>query len=357
VRDITGRRPGAVELSVDVDGEAPATAIAYPGLVGDLEPGSRVLLDTTAVALDLGTGGWHFVVAVLDGPPTDAGGTGHVMKLRYTPQQVRTLTVEEAESPHRATMERATSLDGTPVVWAPLHSMVAPIAAGARVAGAARVAYVMTDGAALPAPFSRLLARLRETGLLDAVVTSGQAFGGDLEAVTVYSALLAARHVAGADVIVAGDGPGNTGTDLTWGSTSIGSAAVLNAAAVLGGRPVAALRMSFADPRERHRGLSHHSITSLARVVLTPVEVAVPLMPDGPRRREIWTALRARGILDRHPATEADGDPALDLLDANGVHVESMGRTIAQDPEFFLAAGAAGVVAGRLAFEDTAARD
>src|SRR6266571_4963861 len=180
VREVTGRRPGAIELSVDVDGEAPAVAIAYPGLVGGVEPGARVLLNTTAVALGLGTGGWHFVVAVLDGPPTDADGPGHVMKLRYTPHQTRTLTVEETESPHRAAMEHATSLDGTPVVWAPLHSMVAPIAAGARSSGTERVAYVMTDGAALPASFSRLVARLRETGLLDAVVTSGQAFGGDL---------------------------------------------------------------------------------------------------------------------------------------------------------------------------------
>ncbi len=78
VREVTGRRPGAIELSVDVDGEAPAAAIAYPSLVGGVEPGARVLLNTTAVALGLGTGGWHFVVAVLDGPPTDADGPGHV---------------------------------------------------------------------------------------------------------------------------------------------------------------------------------------------------------------------------------------------------------------------------------------
>src|SRR5205823_2242632 len=102
-----------------------------------------------------------------------------------------------------------------------------------------------------------LAAALRREGLLDAVVTSGQAFGGDLEAITVFTAMLAARVSVGAEVIVVGDGPGNTGTATVWGASDVESAMALNAAAILGGRPVAALRVSFADPRERHRGVSH----------------------------------------------------------------------------------------------------
>src|SRR5207249_2111380 len=99
------------------------------------------------------------------------------------------------------------------VVCAPLHSMVAPIAAGAKAAGAGRVSYVMTDGAALPGAFSRLVPRLRDAGLVDSFITSGQAFGGELESVTLWTGLLAAKEIAGADVVVVADGPGNLGTE------------------------------------------------------------------------------------------------------------------------------------------------
>ena len=60
----------------------------------------------------------------------------------------------------------------------------------------------MTDGAGLPLAMSDLVAALRARGLLDATVTSGHAFGGDYEAVSIYSALAVARHVAHADAAV-----------------------------------------------------------------------------------------------------------------------------------------------------------
>ena len=321
-------------------------------------PGSRVVLNTTAVRLGLGTGGLHFVISV-DGEdaPLDAEGPGHTMKLRYTPEQVKVLAVEEPDSPYRTAMESADGLDGTPVVWVPLHSMVGPVAAGALAAGAGRVVYVMTDGAALPAPLSSLVARLRAAGLLSSVITVGQAFGGDLEAVNVFSGLLAARVVAEADVVVVGDGPGNAGTGTTWGATDIESAMSLNAAAIVGGRPVAALRMSFADPRERHRGVSHHAITALSRVALQPVHVAVPAIEDGERRHSVWSSLREAGLEERHQLVEVNGQPGLDLLVERGIEVESMGRGVAADPEFFRAGGAAGVLAGRMAAQDRAWRE
>ena len=109
------------------------------------------------------------------------------MKVRYTPQQVKVLTAEEEDSIHRGVMVRAEDLKGTPVVWVPLHSLIAPAAAGAKAAGAKRVAYVMTDGAALPAGLSRLVAALRSSRLVDAVVTTGQAFGGEIETVNGFT--------------------------------------------------------------------------------------------------------------------------------------------------------------------------
>jgi len=208
---------------------------------------------------------------------------------------------------------------------------------------------VMTDGAALPGPLSRVVPRLLESGLLDGWITCGQAFGGELEAVTLWSGLLAAVEILGADVVVVTDGPGTLGTDTTWGVSALGSGNALNAAEALGGRPVAALRMSFADTRERHRGVSHHSLTILERVCTASAHVAVPVLPEEAQRTAVWETLRGRRLEERHQLVETDGRPALDELERRGVEVESMGRGPAEDPAFFLAAGAAGVLAARMA--------
>jgi hypothetical protein len=351
VREVVAARPGVVEVSVEVEGSL-AVALAYPALVGPVAPGDRVLLNTTAVWLGLGSGGAHFVVAVEGRDEREAEGPGHTMKLRYTPQQVKVLAVEEPDSPARQAMETAASLEHTPVVWVPLHSLLATVAAGAAAAGAGRVVYVMTDGAALPAPLSRLVAALKDAGLLKAIVTVGQAFGGDLEAITVFSGMLAARHVAGADVIVVGDGPGGAGTGTVWGASAVASAMSLNAAAALHGQPVATLRVSFADPRERHRVVSHHVLTALSTVIEPGAHVAVPAIEDVERRTAVWEALRDAGLERRHQLVEATGQPAIDLLRDRGLTTESMNRTPESDPEFFLAGGAAGILAGRMAGRD-----
>jgi Protein of unknown function (DUF3866) len=341
---VTNERAGAVELEVDVEGER-APALAYPQLVGSVEPGDAVLLNTTARTLALGTGGFDLVVAVDGRGPVDLDDVGRVVKARYTPLQAAVRSVEET---HRDALERSTGLGGTPVVCAPLHSMVGPVAAGARVAGAHRVVYVMTDGAALPGAFSRQVPLLRATGLLAGFVTCGQAFGGELEAVTLWSGLLAATEVTAADAVVVADGPGNLGTDTTWGVSALATGEALNAVQALRGAPVAALRISFADERERHRGVSHHTLTILDRVCTTGANVPVPALED-PERDTVWAALRARRLEERHQLVETDGRAALDELERVGIEPRSMGRTPADDPAFFLAAGAAGVLAGRIA--------
>jgi hypothetical protein len=227
--------------------------------------------------------------------------------------------------------------------------MLGPIAAGAKRASDARVVYVMTDGAALPGAFSRLVFELREAGLIDGWITCGQAFGGELEAVTVWTGLLAAKEVLEADVIVVSDGPGNLGTDTTWGVSALNSGNALNAVATLGGRPVPSLRISFADGRDRHRGVSHHSLTILQDVCLVETDVPVPTLEDDTQRTSVWEALRAAKIEERHRLVEVDGRPALDELAARAIEPRSMGRGVDEDPAYFLAAGAAGVLAGRTA--------
>jgi Protein of unknown function (DUF3866) len=338
-------RPDALELEVEVEGER-AAAVAFPTLTGPIREGATVVLNTTAVALGLGTGGVHFVVAVEGGNDTDLDvSTGRLMKARYTPLQTAVRSVEETDAD---LLERSNGLAGIPVAVAPLHSMIGPVAAGARAAGASRVAYVMTDGAALPGAFSRLVHQLRERGVLAGFVTCGQAFGGDLETATLWTGLLAAREILGADAIVVADGPGNLGTATKWGVSALGAGHSMNAAASLGGRPVAALRVSFADSRARHRSVSHHSITILSDVCLVRADVAVPLL-EGTQREQVWASLREARLEERYRLVEVDGGPALEAMVDHGVEVRSMGRTAHDDSAFFLAAGAAGILAGQMA--------
>ena len=87
----------------------------------------------------------------------------------------------------------------------------------------------------------------------------------------------------------------------------------VNAAATLGGRPVAALRVSQADPRERHRGVSHHSLTAYGRVALAPADVVVPALPGelGDLVRRQVAVLGGRHRLVTVPVDGLlEGDPA-----------------------------------------------
>lgn len=339
VLDVTARRPGAVELRVATsDGEL--AAIAYPELVGEPLPGDRVLLNTTAVSLGLGTGGVALVVALPDRLPPDRVGPGHVVKARYTPLQATVLAVDEPDSPHHAVLRDADSIDGMPVVVADLHSALPAVIAGLRAdGGAPRVVYVMTDGGALPLGFSRSVAQLRAAGWLAASVTVGQAFGGDLESVTLHSGLLAARRVLDADVAVVTQGPGNLGTGTRWGFSGVASGEAINASAALSGRPVAALRISEADRRDRHRGVSHHSLTSLGRVALAPADIAVPRLPGG-----FGESVRAAAATLSPPHRLVDIETAglLAAVQDAPAPGETMGRTAGQDPAYFLSCAVAG---------------
>ncbi len=327
-------------------------ALAYTAMVGEPALGERVLLNASALLKGLGTGGLAFVVARPDHLPADPpAGPGHIVKARYTPMQQMLLAVDEQDSPHHAELADADDLEGMPVVVADLHSALPAVVAGIRsVREDARVAYVMTDGGALPAAFSRAVAGLSDAGWLAATVTVGQAFGGDHEAVTTHTGLLAARHVVGADVAVVAQGPGNVGTGTRWGYSGVGCADALHAAEVLGGRGVASLRVSGADRRERHRGISHHSRTAYGRALLTPADVPVTALADPGLDALVRTQLdelvrTARAALT---VVEVPADGLLAALGTSPVGLSTMGRGLEEDPAPFVAAAAAGAHAGAL---------
>jgi hypothetical protein len=332
--------PGAVELEVTT-GDGPLRALAYPALTGRPQPGDQVLLNATAVELGLGTGGYALVIAVPDRLPAGPPGPGHLMKARYTPMQACVQGADEQGSPHHEVLRDADDLGGMPVVVADLHSALPAILAGLRASRDVPpvAAYVMLDGGTLPAWFSRSAAGLRDAGWLAGTISTGQSFGGDLETVTVHTGLLAARHVLGADVAVVAQGPGNLGTGTRWGFSGVACGEAVNAAAVLGGRPVASLRISEADPRQRHRGISHHSLTAYGRVALASADVVVPAL-DGDLGAQV--AAQAQQLATRHRLVSVATGGLLEALAACPVPLATMGRGLAEDSAYFLAAAAAG---------------
>jgi hypothetical protein len=107
----------------------------------------------------------------------------------------------------------------------------------------------------------------------------------------------------------------------------------------LAGRPVASLRISFADPRIRHQGLSHHSLTAYAQVALASADVVIPKLPEPQATR---VATDAAPLSRRHNLVTVPVDGLADALRGCPVPLSTMGRSLDEDLEYFLAAAAAG---------------
>jgi hypothetical protein len=317
VSAVLERHDGLVRL--EVDGVA---CVAYPWLTGPVALGDEVLVNEQARRLELGSGGFDVLYANLTrgldlSPEPDA----HVMQLPYTPLQAAARHAEESDP-------LAETLGGMPVVCCSLHSQLAPVCAG--LGDAPRVTYVQLAGGALPVSLSDTVRTLRERNLIEVAVGAAPCFGGDVDCVTVHAALAwAAAH--GAEVVVCAIGPGLAGTGSRLGHGGLAAAEAANAASSLEGSPVLAMRVSTADERERHRGVSHHTRAAL-ELCLGRVTVAWPSGLDAPG----W--LEEREQVDVDGWREACGDLPLD----------HMGRGPDEDPCFFAAAFAAGRYARRL---------
>jgi Protein of unknown function (DUF3866) len=324
VAELIERREGLQRVRLD-DG---SRAYALTGVIGDVEVGDELVVNTTAVDLGLGTGGWHVVHWNLARRELHQPGPGHIMKLRYTSLQTDTGATEEHEGLLTSDIP---SLGGVPVLVGSLHSQLGVIAAVVdHLRPGTRLTYVMTDGAALPIALSDLVADLRSRGLLTGTVTAGQAFGGDAEAVSVASALQIAVELQHAEIVVCVMGPGVVGTGTALGTSALEVASILSFAAALGGRPIAVVRASEADARDRHRGISHHSVTALS---LTSACVEVPVPPE--------LVQRARAAFAEHRVVEVEPPDTAAVLETLGLQVTTMGRGPADDGLSFRAVAAA----------------
>jgi hypothetical protein len=324
VEAILEERPGLQRVRLR-DG---SRAVVLTDLTGTVAAGDEVVVNTTAVDLDLGTGGWHVVHWNLARREWHQTGRGHIMKLRYTSLQADIGATEE-QHPSADILD----LEGRPVVLCTLHSQLGVVAAVLRAqAPDARLAYVMTDGGALPMAVSDLVADLTSRGMLDVTVTAGHAFGGDLEAVNLPSALDAATRVGRADVVVVAMGPGVVGTAAALGTTAIEVGPAIDAVVALGGEALVAARVSGVDPRPRHRGLSHHTSTAL-RLATRPASVG----------HAVGTP--AFEVPPPHRVVSVEVPPVGPLLAEAGLEVTTMGRGPDDDPLFFSTTAAAGVLA------------
>lgn len=343
-------------LTVEVAGER-RPAWADPGLVGECRPGDEVIVNTEALDLGLGSGGFDLVHANLTRGLDGTGAEGaHVMKLNYTPLQHAVEPVEPAAGP-----EDSEPLPAMPVLVIHIHGQLAPaLWAAAEARPGLRVAYVQTPGGALPARLSRDVAGLRERGLLAEHLSAGAAYGAQYEAITVAGALDAVARRLGCDACVAGPGPGILGSASRLGHGGLAALDSAHSALALGLPTLLAPRLSSADPRRRHRGLSHHTRTVL-ELLLAPVRVPVPeIETDG------WPLLGGgpggapeggsgdEALAELIAATKGRHDLAVERIDlagyaASGLPARTMGRELAEDPLFFAAALAAGAALARAA--------
>lgn len=327
-------------------------------LVGVVAVGEELRIDCSALAKSLGTGGYATTLAKQVLPPDTLPAIGHVMKARYTPHQHMVLALEEPDSPYRNRLEGVDDLLRMPVVVADLHSALTPILTVFKaVLPQARVAYIHDDSAALPVAFSQTVAQLRARDLLTATISAGQSFGGDYEAVSIPSALVAAHTVVNADLCIVAPGPGVMGTGTKWGFSGTASAFALHAAHSLRAVPIAAVRASSADPRPAHRGISHHSLSVLNGLMHCSVTVAdLDLDPTFANRLGIDDEVvhrlsHQRARLSGHYLVPAPGPEVWQYLRDAPIPLSTMGRDLTADPLAFLMAGAGGWVASQVALE------
>jgi hypothetical protein len=364
-------------------------AIADTSLLGPCEAGDEVIVNVQALDLGLSSGGFDVVHVNLTrgldhtppedrtsledhGPPEDHAHRvdptrPRVMKLNYSSLQHAVEPVEEV-TPALGDEGLALPLE-RPVAVLGLHGQLAAVAwALAQQRPDARVGFVQTPGGALPGGHSRTVAMLRERELLAGHVTAGASYGGEAEAITTAGAIHHGIRKLGWDAVVCGPGPGIVGSRSPLGHGGLHALDSAHAALALGAPALLVARMSSADSRPRHRGVSHHTLTVLD-LLLEPVTVALPAGIRSPAGADLRAKLGSvfGSSTDARPQLALDVDrptgkgPAglsrhdwrrapVDLPGylASGLPAVTMGRDLVQDPLFFAAALAGGAVLAEL---------
>ncbi len=314
----------------------------YKKITGNIKAGDTVIVNTTAVELSLGTGGYHYVIYNYSNDRKNLEGKGHIMKLRYTPLQMKCFTVEEEDSPYHEKFTNFKSLNSSIYVLGTLHSMLAPLACMMKyINPTLNINYIMTDAGALPMDFSKTVKQLKNKKIINKTITVGHAFGGDLECTNIYTGLIAAKEVLNSDITIITMGPGIVGTGTKYGFTGIEQGYIVDGINTLGGLPVVVPRISFADKRERHKGISHHTITILSEMCKTSANVIFPIL-DEKKLNILKKQISKYSIDKKHKLIYERGENIEKALKNYEMKVTTMGRDYNADKEYFITLGAVG---------------
>lgn len=196
----------------------------------------------------------------------------------------------------------------------------------------------MTDSAALPLHLSDTIYRLQKNKLLNGTVTCGHAFGGDLETVNLYTALIAAREELKAEIILITPGPGVVGTGTFYGFSGIELGEHIARVGKLQGLPIVIPRLSFADSRARHYGLSHHTLTALDEIASREAFLPLPAL-DRKKLFFVLQQMQERDLFKKHKVIIIK-KRLLKILKDVAFELRTMGRKLDDDPAFFAAAAA-----------------
>ncbi|WP_096201064.1 DUF3866 family protein [Bacillus sp. FJAT-45350] len=312
-------------------------AMLYKAIQKRTDDGKRVIVNHTAVHLALGTGGWDIVKASLDSAPYEREEVGHIIKARYLPSQHSVLSVEAQESPDHQIFKKECKLDGKKILLGELHSMIPIVYSTVKVIDPTKkITVIISDQAAIPLAISEHIRQLKQDKLFD-TITIGQAFGGDYEAVNLQTALQFAVEKLNSDLIIISLGPGVVGTGTKYGFSGTVLADWANIVGALGGIPVWIPRISFKDERERHIGISHHTLLPLKDFTYPKSILPLPFLKEEWR---VHLEEQSNLVNNKHNIIWKRIDDSFlrkweQFVKEYPITIKTMGRDYFDDPAFF----------------------
>ena len=328
-------------VNVSYDGKIEKT-INYNNLTGHIMLHDIVYINTSANYLNLGSGGYNYVIInETRGSTLDINDIGHIMKLRYTPYQIKCNYPYEKNSEYSNEIEKFKSLDNMIVISGELHSMLVPTAYCLKfLKPDIKITYIMTDGGSLPIDFSFNVNKLKAIDIISSTITYGNSYGGDMEALNIYDALVIAKTILKCDIIIITMGPGAVGTGTKYGFSGIEQGNIIDAVNTFHGIPVVIPRLSFNDLRERHYGISHHTLTVLSEITKTKAYITFPVIETN-KMNYIKKQLEEQKINDKHYIKYINSNVLYSAIEYYKFRCTTMGRSFSQDREFFLACSCA----------------
>lgn len=327
-------------LDVEVNGRY-EMAINYINHTGVCRIGDLVILNTIAVRMSLGTGGYHFVYYNLSIKNNNNGdynkSSGHIIKMKYTPCQFKVKTIEEMEN-YKSYFDFPVDLSSKKILIAKLHSMIVPVACLLKYKKPdCKISLIYCYGGSLNAGFSDILSELRKKNIIDSVITCGECHGGDYESVNIFTAIIFAYNILNSDFIIISCGPGIAGTSTFYGFSSLELVFAVYTVNLMGNVPIVIPRVSFADKRDRHFGISLQSIAFL-KCINFPVYF--PLY-NSLGWDIISKQIKTHDIFSKHHVRYVDNSSVREAMGYYKVKGESMGRKYDDDPAYFENCGAA----------------